>query len=52
MLKLKLGTKDDIKEIATQKTQADLKISYSYLNSRYKGEWTLKKMGYIKEKLV
>jgi methyl-accepting chemotaxis protein len=41
---------DDIKEIATQKAQADLKISYSYLSSRYKGEWTLKKDGLYKGK--
>lgn len=41
---------DDIKEIATQKAQADLKISYSYISSRYKGEWTLKKDGLYKGK--
>ncbi|MGQ3380575.1 methyl-accepting chemotaxis protein [Priestia endophytica] len=41
---------DDIKEIATQKAQGDLKISYSYLSSRYKGEWTLKKDGLYKGK--
>lgn len=41
---------DVIKEIATQKAQGDLKISYSYLSSRYKGEWTLKKDGLYKGK--
>lgn len=41
---------DNIKEIATQKAQGDLKISYSYLSSRYKGEWTLKKDGLYKGK--
>lgn len=41
---------DDIKEIATQKAQGNLKISYSYLSSRYKGEWTLKNDGLYKGK--